>query len=79
MTKLMMVVGLLGLGIACGAEPCQDYVDYMCDCHGEDTGFDCNELQRVYADADASVQQQCQLELSDQQDQDDADGETCAL
>jgi hypothetical protein len=77
LSKLVVVAGVLGLGVACGGDPCQDYVDYMCACHGDDTGFSCSDLERVYDEADPSVQEQCQIDLSAQQDQDDADGESC--
>lgn len=77
--KLATVAGLLVVAVACGGDPCQDYVDYMCQCHGDDSGFDCDELQRVYSDPDPSVEQQCQLDLSRQEDQDVADGESCSV
>ena len=36
-------------GVACEIEPCDDYVDYMCQCHDDEPDFDCAELQRIYA------------------------------
>src|SRR5690554_76338 len=52
---------LLAFAPACGEEdgggrmirPCDRYVDYMCSCHTDDTGFDCSELRAVYEKADA--------------------------
>jgi hypothetical protein len=60
-------------------QPCDDYVDYMCTCHADDADFDCEELQSVFADADPALQDQCSIDLADQQDQDDADGLDCAF
>lgn len=78
-----MWVVLLGLGVgvltACEDEPCGRYVDYMCACHDGEPGFDCAELQQVYADADPSVQDQCAIDLADQQDEDDANGVSCEI
>ncbi|MCA9488301.1 MAG: hypothetical protein KC621_00200 [Myxococcales bacterium] len=56
-------------------QPCDDYVDYMCACHGEDA--DCNELSLTYASADPDVQDECAVLLDQQQEQDDDAGLTC--
>lgn len=69
-----------GAMAACGAaaeDPCDRYVDYMCDCHADDTGFDCAELEATYARADPDVQNSCALELSSQKDEDQAAGLEC--
>jgi len=58
-------------------QPCDDYVSYMCDCHSDDPGFDCQELQTVFAGADPALQDQCAIDLSAQEDQDAADGLVC--
>lgn len=68
----LVAVGLVACDEA--ANPCDDYVAYMCDCHPE---VDCDELTATYADAAPAVQDQCIVELEDQQDQDDADGLVC--
>ena len=67
---------LLGLA-ACIEEPCDSYVDYMCDCHGEDTGFDCAQLQDIYSGADPEVQDQCAIDLDNQKAQDELAGLDC--
>jgi len=79
MRRILVVAGgLLVLGTACLEEPCDRYVDYMCDCHDGEEGFDCAELQRVYADADPDIQDQCQIELNAQQRDDEDEGHWCA-
>jgi len=68
----------ISVGFACDdTTPCDRYVDYMCDCHGDDPGFDCVELSNAYADADASVEDQCALELDNQQASDEDAGLQC--
>lgn len=66
-------VALLG----CDDQPCLRYVDYMCACHDGENGVSCEELQQTYAGASPSVQDQCAIDLADQQDADDAAGLQC--
>ena len=54
-----------------GDSPCTVYVDYMCECHSDDEGFDCDELRATYQDASPSVQDQCSEDLALQQDSDE--------
>lgn len=75
--RISLMAGLLALGVACGEAPCEDYVDYMCACHGDDSGFSCADLERVYGDSDPTVQDQCQIDLAEQKDEDEASGESC--
>jgi len=81
MLRLALVaVTLVAIGTACeedGGQPCDRYVDYMCDCHGADPGFDCEELSNVFDDADPTIQDQCSIDLGDQQDEDDETGHEC--
>ncbi len=60
-------------------EPCQDYVDYMCQCHAEegDTGGTCDALTATYTGADAELQDECVLALEAQQQLDAESGEGC--
>jgi hypothetical protein len=58
--------------------PCEDYVDYMCACHEEDTGVDCEDLQDTYSGAAPAVQDECGVLLNEQQSEDEQAGETCA-
>ena len=63
---------------ACTVEnSCDDYVDYMCDCHGDDPDVDCEEFATVYGDADAEQQVACEDALSEQEDADAAEGLEC--
>jgi len=55
----------------CDFTPCDQYVQYMCDCHPE---ADCAELRSIYADAGADVQEQCAIALDEQES---ADGGEC--
>jgi len=58
------------------ANPCDQYVDYMCDCHPE---VSCEELTLTYESPDGSVQDECAI-LLDQQELDDGEaGETCPV
>jgi len=77
----MTVAGMaMLLGTACFEEDsCDRYVEYICDCHDGEDGYDCGELQRIYADADPTLQDQCQTDLTAQKDQDEADGVSCAV
>ncbi len=56
------------------SDPCQDYVDYVCDC-GSDT---CDDVRNTYEGADAKLQDECENELQDLQQADKAADEECA-
>ncbi len=75
--RLASVAALLGVLVACLDDPCQEYVDYICECHADDPEFDCSELERTYDGADPDVLDQCQIDLSDQKAEDDAAGLEC--
>jgi hypothetical protein len=55
-------------------DPCQDYIDYVCDC-GDPT---CDSVTNTYSDADSKLQDECENALQDLQDADDAAGSECA-
>jgi hypothetical protein len=75
---LAAVAVVLGISVACTQDqPCDRYIDYMCACHDGEEGFDCAELAETYAQADAGVQNECALELSDQKDIDEDTGLEC--
>ena len=78
---VLTVVGIsIFLGTACFEEDsCDRYVEYMCDCHDGEEGYDCDELQRIYADADPSLQDQCVTDLDTQMDEDEANGVSCSF
>jgi hypothetical protein len=63
------------------SEPCDDYVDYMCDCHPEDPddpdGVDCEELQTQFSGTDPTLEDECISSLADQENEDEANGWVC--
>ncbi|MFZ5478340.1 MAG: hypothetical protein ACOZNI_16350 [Myxococcota bacterium] len=67
---------LLALFVACysASGPCQDYCDYICDCHPE---LDCDGCYTEYGSADPALQDECEEALLDQQDADAAEGLEC--
>ena len=72
-----LAAGLL-CALACDeTTPCDRYVDYMCTCHAEEPGFDCEELSNVYSDAGGAVENQCAIELEDQRSADEDAGLQC--
>ena len=72
---------LLSVLLACdftgSSGPCQDYCDYICECHDGEPGFDCAQCMTEYADADPATQDECETALLDQQDADAAAGLSC--
>lgn len=76
--RIAAVAGVLGILLACEpVQPCDEYVDYMCDCHANDTGVDCSTLKATYEDADQNVQDECSVLLDEQESADQRAGE-CA-
>ena len=72
---VLVVLGVYGCE---PVEPCDDYVDYMCLCHDDDTGVDCDGLSVTYASAEPEVQDECAVLLDNQQKSDDDAGLECA-
>jgi hypothetical protein len=78
--RRLLVIGAFAasFGMACfEEEPCDRYVDYVCQCHDGEEGFDCEEFRLVYADAAAGVQDECAIALDELQAADEAAGLTC--
>jgi hypothetical protein len=74
------VLTLFSFLLACEpADPCDEYVDYLCTCHADDDAFDCDELTLTYAGADPDVQDECAVQLDEQQQADDEAGLACAI
>jgi hypothetical protein len=59
-------------------DPCQEYVDYVCQCHDGEEGYDCEELRATYADPDPELQNQCELDRAALEQQDQENGVECA-
>lgn len=77
--RRFVMVTLLAL-VACESdEPCQDYIDYICACHDGEEGFDCEEFEKTYGDADADVQDDCAIGLDEQKEADEAAGLSCEV
>ena len=74
---------LLPFAFACAvsSEPCDDYVDYMCDCHPEHPddpdGVDCQDLAAQFAETDPELDDNCYRTLDEQRDKDEANGWEC--
>lgn len=64
MTKLAFGLGLSTL-FACGdliTNPCQNYVDYVCECHGTDPNLDCETVKAANANAGPDQYLDCEIE-----------------
>ena len=56
---------------ACGGNPCEEYVDYLCDCTA--TSEACDDLKTTYENAEADLQDECSAAL----DEAEAAAKTC--
>ncbi len=74
---LAVAFGLMAAVPGCGDDPCQEYVDYMCDCHPEHPTEDCDTLSNTYSDADSKLEDACVTALDDQKADDDDLGHEC--
>ena len=45
---------------------CDDYVDYICSCHEENSDYDCADLANMYADPDMTMLLECSNNLDSQ-------------
>ena len=54
----LAAVGLALLGACVTTDACDEYVDYMCECHADDPDYDCNTLRIIYQDAIGSLDAQ---------------------
>lgn len=76
-TTRVRLLTLLFAASACegGADPCADYIEYICDCSDEEA---CDEATNTYADADSKLQDQCQSALEDYETADEESGASCS-
>ena len=72
--SLMAGLALIVVSGCSDEDPCQDYVDYLCDCGAAN----CDDARNTYADADSKLQDQCENALQDLQDADEAAGAECS-
>lgn len=78
MHRLALAAMSLGLLSACvTTNACDNYVDYMCECHADDPDFDCNTLRIIYQDADGEDLSDCSVALDEQQTEDVEAGDDC--
>ncbi len=81
----MRLIGLaLGVGVLFACEgnlleetACDRYADYVCECHADDTGFDCDAFLDLAATADADTVDQCAIDFADLKDEDGSAGGSC--
>ena len=71
---LLLLAGVACDGAASDNEPCDQYVDYLCQCHADDPDFTCADARSQYADAAPDEQDSCLDALSEQQSEDEAAG-----
>ena len=77
-TRSIGLLAVFTLGLACEVQPCDRYVNYVCDCHADDPEFDCDEISSSLTNADPAVQDQCAIDLADLQDADAEAGLVCS-
>lgn len=72
---------LIPLSVACleDKDYCEEYIDYICDCHADDPDYDCDSLQSIYAESTLEQQNECSLTLDEQQQDDVDDGVECEI
>ena len=75
-TRLSLFSLIFAAAAACdgGADPCADYVEYICDCSDQTA---CDEATNTYADASSKLQDECQTALEDYEDADEESGQSC--
>jgi len=78
---------ILGLGWiwmllpACDAlvgNPCQDWVDYACECHAGDPTYDCETIRLAHEVDDVEHYEDCQVALEEAEAADAISGFVCA-
>lgn len=77
MDRLCLVLSFAWLAACEPSEPCERYVDYMCDCHDGEEDVVCSEFEATYLGAGADVQDECAVLLDEQQEEDNSNGSTC--
>ena len=62
--RIVALSGVL-LSVACSdlsENPCEDYVDYVCECHADNPDLDCATLRAVHTNAEVEVYEDCRIE-----------------
>jgi hypothetical protein len=71
---LLLVAGVGCDGSASDSQPCDQYADYLCECHPDDPDFTCEEARAQYTNAAEDQQDGCTDALAAQQAEDEANG-----
>ena len=77
--RFVVLSGILLSG-ACSdlsENPCEDYVNYVCECHADNPDLDCATLRAVHTNADVEVYEDCRLEHEALMQADSSLGEGC--
>lgn len=78
-----IAAGLGALGVASceldSSGPCNNYCDYICECHADDGSLSCEDCRTIYSDEDPSLQDECETSLTDLQNADADAGTGCPL
>ena len=59
--RALLSIALFSFLAACGGNPCDEYVEYLCECDEEN----CDSLKTTYENADADIQDECSAQLDD--------------
>jgi hypothetical protein len=74
---VLTIAGFFLAGANCNDDPCEDYIDYICQCHDDDPDFSCEDVKTTLEDADPEVKNQCALDLDELQVEDADNGDEC--
>ena len=80
MNRIFFTGAAILFGASCAFtidDPCQEYVDYVCDCHGEDPAFSCSSISLTYSDAGEEYATECASAHDELLTQDDLSGFEC--
>ena len=56
---------------------CDEYVDYVCDCHFDNPDYDCEQLTNMYSEPDSDQLSECSVSLDEQRDLDEESSLEC--
>ena len=57
--------------------PCEDYCNYICECHAGERGYDCDQCRTEYSEVDPALEDECETSLLDLRTDDEANGTGC--
>ena len=77
MKKQLVLMSILATACLEEKDHCGEYVDYICECHEEDPGFDCDEQRSIYEESSLEQQNTCAITLDELQQEDQEEGTGC--